>query len=468
MVTTKLPDGPQAPPLLQLIQWIADPIKFMDTCANRYGDCFTARLGSSSTYVFLSNPQAIEQIFTANPNLFGVKSVLRLTLGDNSLILLEGDSHHRQRQLLMPPFHGERMRAYGQLIFQIAEQLTSQWTEGSHITARLFMQEISLLVILRAVFGLNPGERSQKLQPLLVSLVDFITSPLFTAFTYLPALLRDLGPLSPGRHFIRRKQNIDQLLYAEIHERRKHPDPSRSDILSLLMSARDEAGQPMTDQELRDELITLLIAGHETTAIALSWALYWIHYLPEVKEKLLEELDTLGLNPDPSAILRLPYLNAVCSETLRISPILVLSTPRILKSPLQILGREFEAGTVLAPCIYLTHHREDLYPQANQFKPERFLERQFSPYEYLPFGGGNRRCIGAAFALYEMKLVLVSILSRFELALAKPQPVRAVRRGVAMMPADGVKLVVKSRHQVSKNPETPSQEESPLAVESSM
>ncbi len=308
-------------------------------------------------------------------------------------------------------------------------------------------QEISLQVILQAVFGLHQGQRYQQLKSLLTSLLNFTTSPLIFSLAFFPALMQDLGPLSPGRYFIHRKQKIDQLLYAEIRERREQLDPSGTDILTLLMSARDEAGQPMTDEELRDELITLLLAGHETTSIALTWALYWIHYLPEVKEKLLKELDTLGNNPDKSAITRLPYLNAVCSETLRIYPIVLVTTPRIVKSPIQIMGYEFEPGTTLTPCIYLTHRREDLYPQAEQFRPERFLERQFSPYEYLPFGGGNRRCIGAAFSLYEMKLVLASILSRFELALADPRPVSPVRRGLTMAPAGDLKLVVKGRRQ---------------------
>ena len=455
MAQMKLPDGPQTPTLLQLIRWITGPLEFMETCANRYGDCFTAKIGGSATYVFFSNPQAIEKIFTAEPKQFGVYTILRPTVGDNSLIVLDGDRHQQQRQLLMPPFHGERMRAYGQLICQITEQVTNQWVEGSHITARPFMQEISLQVILQAVFGLNQGQRCQQLKPLLTSLLNFTTSPLIFSLAFFPALMQDLGPLSPGRYFVRRKQKIDQLIYAEIHERREHLDPSRSDILTLLMSARDEAGKPMTDQELRDELITLLLAGHETTSIALTWALYWIHYLPEVKEKLLKELDTLGNDPDPSAITRLPSLNAVCSETLRIYPIVLITTPRILKSPLHLMGYEFEPGTILAPCVYLTHRREDLYPQPEQFKPERFLERQFSPYEYLPFGGGNRRCIGAAFALYEMKLVLAKILSNFDLVLVDNHPVKPTRRGVTMAPAGNVKMVFKGRRQRKENTSQP-------------
>jgi unspecific monooxygenase len=212
-----------------------------------------------------------------------------------------------------------------------------------------------------------------------------------------------------------------------------------------MMAVRDEAGEPMTDVELRDELMTLLVAGHETTATSLAWALYWIHHLPEVREKLLREIDGLGENPDPSAIFRLPYLNAVCSETLRIYPVAMLVLSRVVKSPLEIGGYQFEPGTLLIPCIYLTHHREDLYPESKQFRPERFLERQFTPYEYLPFGGGNRRCIGMAFALFEMKLVLATILSRWHMELADSKPVLPVRKAILLGPSGGVQMVVRGR-----------------------
>jgi unspecific monooxygenase len=201
----------------------------------------------------------------------------------------------------------------------------------------------------------------------------------------------------------------------------------------------------MTDVELRDELMTLLVAGHETTATSLAWALYWIHHLPQVREKLLQELDALDDNPDPSAIVRSPYLNAVCQETLRIYPVAMLALNRVVKSPLKLAGYEFEPGTVLIPSIYLTHHREDLYPEPKQFKPERFLERQFAPYEYLPFGGGNRTCIGMAFAQFEMKLVLATVLSRWQMELADSKPVEPVRNGALLGPAQGVPMVVRGK-----------------------
>ncbi len=218
------------------------------------------------------------------------------------------------------------------------------------------------------------------------------------------------------------------------------------------MTARDEAGEPMTDLELHDELITLLVAGHETTASTLTWALYWIHKLPPVREALLQELDLLGDEPDANAISRLPYLNAVCAETLRIYPIAMLTFPRVVRSPLSLMGYNLEPGTIVTGCIYLTHHREDLYPQANLFKPERFLERQFSPYEYLPFGGGSRRCIGLAFAMFEMKLVLAKILSRWQLAIADGYAVKPVRRGVTLAPTEGNWLIATSQRQKANIP----------------
>jgi cytochrome P450 len=325
------------------------------------------------------------------------------------------------------------------------------------------MQRISLRVILRAVFGLAEGARYQQLEQLLSSMLEGIGSPLSASLLYFPFLQRNLGPLSPWASFMRRLNQIDQLLYTEIQERREQPDPSRTDILSLLMSARDEMGAAMTDEELRDELMTLLIAGHETTATALTWTLYWIHHLPKVREKLLQELDSLGDARDSSAIFRLPYLNAVCAETLRIYPIGMLTFPRVVKTPLQLMGYQLEPDTILVGCIYLTHHRQDLYPEPKQFKPERFLERQFSPYEYLPFGGGSRRCIGMAFAMFEMKVVLATVLSRYDLALADNRPVRPLRRGLTSASSD-VRLVVTDQRLQKSGVRREARENSPLTT----
>lgn len=446
----KLLNGPSTPQLLRAIKMIARPLDYLDDYAQRYGDPFRVGGKKSPGAVYFSHPQALQEIFTADPELFEIgngNGVLRFMLGENSLILLDGDRHQRQRRLLTPPFHGDRMRAYSQLMCDITKQVTTQWRIGEPFAVRSFMQEITLRVILQAVFGLHEGARFEQLRQLLSSLLDSIGSPLSSSLLFFPSLRQNWGPLSPWGRFLRQKQKINQLLYDEIRERREQGDFSGSDILTLLMSARDEAGQPMTDEELRDELMTLLMAGHETTASALTWALYWVYHLPEVHDKLLHELNTLGNDAHPNEIAKLPYLTAVCQETLRIYPVAITAFFRIPKAPFQVMGYEFEAGTGLIPCIYLTHHREDIYPEPKRFRPERFLERQFSQYEYLPFGGGNRRCIGLAFAQFEMKLVLATIVSRFQLALVDRRKVLPVRRGLTVAPPGGMPMVVTSERQ---------------------
>jgi cytochrome P450 len=428
------------------------PLDVLEERAQQYGDTFALGRDTSTPLVYFSNPKAIQQILTTDSEMFeigGGNSVLKFLVGENSLILLDGTKHQRQRRLLMPPFHGERMRTYGKVICDITEKVMSQWKIGEPFYVRSSMQEISLRVILSAVFGLDQGQRFDQLRELLSSLLDVIGSPLTSSFLFFPSLQKDLGAWSPWGRFLRRRQQIDQLLYAEIQQRREQADLSGDDILSLLLSARDEAGQPMTDEELRDELLTLLFAGHETTASALAWALYWVDHLPEVRDRLLSELDTLPADADPTAIARLPYLNAVCQETLRIYPIAINPFPRTLKVPMELMGYQFEPGTTLLISVYLTHHREDIYPEPKQFKPERFLERQFSPYEYLPFGGGNRLCIGMAFAQYEMKLVLATILSRYNLTLADNRPVKPTRRGFTVAPPGTMRMVVTNQRQNS-------------------
>lgn len=393
----------------------------------------------------MSNPKAIQELFSADPKLFCSGSgnkILHPLVGDWSLLLLDGDRHQSQRRLLNPAFHGERMRAYAQLIRNITEQVTSNWTVGKSFVARSVMQEISLRVILQAVFGLDEAERFQQLQRLLCGMLDTFDSPFKSSLLFVKALQKDFGAWSLWGRFLRQRKQADRLIYAEIHKRRQQSRFDGEDILSLMMVACDEAGQQMTDRQLRDELMTLLFAGHETTASALAWALYWIHKLPTVRDQLLKELASVDKDADPGEIARLPYLTAVCQETLRLYPIALFAFTRILQAPFRLMGYEFAPGTRISPCIYLVHHRQDIYPQPKQFRPERFLERQFSPYEYLPFGGSNRRCLGMAFALYEMKLVLATILSRWELALVNQRPVRPVRRGVTTTPAGGVPMVV--------------------------
>ncbi|ARV58547.1 cytochrome P450 [Nostocales cyanobacterium HT-58-2] len=449
-IGNKLPNIAREHKWLQTVWGITRPLDYLEKMQERYGDIFIADFASSPPQVIISNPKAIQELFTADYKLFQSSpgnQIIEPLVGPNSLLLKDGEPHLQQRKLLMPPFHGERMQAYGQLMRDITQQVMSKLTVGSSFVARPIMQEISLTVILRAVFGLKEGERYQRIRQLLTAMLDSFQSPLSVVFLFFKSLQRDLGPLSPWGNFLRQRGRLDQLLYQEIQERRTQEQFSGDDILTLLLSARDEQGQPMTDVELRDELMTLLFAGHETTATALAWALYWIHSLSDVREKLLQELHSIDIaNAQLTEIARLPYLNAVCCETLRIYPVAFFTFARTLKTPMQLMGYELPEGLRLSPCIYLTHHRPDIYPEPKQFKPERFLERQFSPYEYLPFGGGNRRCIGMAFAMFEMKLVLATILSHYSLALAETRPLQPVRRGVTFAPAGGVRLVVKERH----------------------
>ncbi|MBC6429705.1 cytochrome P450 [Nostoc sp. HG1] len=437
----------KTPSFLQKLQWVADPVRYMEKAAQQYPDIFTGKIiGFGDTVVFVNHPQAIQEILTNDRKKFAavgkLNRIVQPFIGNYSVLTLEGDRHKRQRQLVMPSFHGERMQAYGQQICDLTEQIFNQLPLNKPFSARNLTQEISLQVILQTVFGLSEGERFQQLKHLLPLLLDLFRSPLTSSLFFFSFLQQDLGAWSPWGKFLRDRQAIDQLLYAEIAERRQQADPERIDILSLLVSARDEAGQMMTDQELRDQLMLLILAGYETTATAIAWGLYWIHQKPLVREKLLQELDTLGDSPDPMSIYRLPYLSAVCNETLRIHPVVMFSFPRVVQEPAKLLGHFLESGTVLLPNIYLIHQREDLYPQPKEFQPERFLERQFSPYEFLPFGGGVRRCIGEALAIFEMKLVLATILSRYQLELVDRRREWPQRRGFTLAPASGVKMVI--------------------------
>lgn len=441
----KLPDGPRLPFLLQTLQIIAQPLKFLETCAQRYGDTFTLRLLglNSPPVVFFSHPQAIQAIFTTESGKFELGKVtdpFRPLTGTQSLIMLDGQRHQAMRELLMPPLHGKRLPTYGQLICDIASEAIADWILGLSLYIRDYMSEISLQVILRVVFGLNPGPRYQKLKQLIEPFLEDVTSPLNSIQFFWAPLQQDLGAWSPWGKFLRQQRQLDDLIYAEISERRTQPDGE--DILSMLICARDEIGQPMTDVQLRDQLITLLLLGHETTASALAWAFYWIHQQPLVLEQLVQELDTLGSNPDPVAISKLPYLTAVCKEALRVYPIALISQPRVVKEPVQLEGYEFEPGTILVPCIYLAQRRQEVYPEPEQFKPERFMNHQFSPYEYFPFGGGSRSCIGMALSMFEMKLVLATVLSRYQLALDHNCSVQPVRRGITIVPSGGCRMVV--------------------------
>ncbi|MEO0756660.1 MAG: cytochrome P450 [Cyanobacteria bacterium J06648_16] len=441
------------PQLWQTLQVIANPLSYLEKNRRKFGDVFALSFNAVPPLVVLSDPQMVKELFAADTKRFksgeSNRQFMASLLGDYSMIMLDGVEHQRQRRLLTPPLQGDRMRAYGQLMCDITRQAIASWPENEPFVAREAMQDISLRVILQAVFGLNEGNRYEQLRSQLTDVLEAMAGSSLRSFVMmLPFLQKDLGAWSPWGQFLRQRAAMDELIYAEIRERRQQPEQARGeDILSLLLSARDEAGEGMTDQELRDELMTLLMAGHETTATALAWALYWIHRTPEVRSQLLVELEEAGLSrdfdstaADFTAIAKLPYLSAVCSETLRIYPVALFTFARITQTPVTLAGQTFPAGTMLMPCIYLMHRRPELYPDPDRFIPDRFLDRQYATHEFMAFGGSNRRCIGMAFALYEMKLVLATILLNQPLALAETRPVKPTRRGLTMTPTGGVKL----------------------------
>ncbi|NJM23951.1 MAG: cytochrome P450 [Richelia sp. SM1_7_0] len=441
----KLPNCITSPHWWQLINWIANPIEFQEKCSQKYGDIFTITLRRLRPYVIIGNPQAIQEIFSHDALLFDTgraNALAEPVVGQNSLMLMDGERHRRERKLLMPSFHGERLQTYAKQICLITEIVASQWQIGQTFVTRTAMQNISLEVIVQIVFGLSEGERYQQLKPLLADWLNTTDSPLRSSILFFPFLQQDWGAWTPWGQMKRRKQQIHDLLQAEIESRKTKGFEGHTDILSLMMAARDDSGQAMSDEELRDELLTILFAGHETTATSLAWAFYQLHQHPNVQEKLLQELDSLGENPSPMEIAKLPYLVAVCQETLRMYPVIPVLFPRIAKSAIKIAGYEFDAETTFVPSIYLVHYREDLYPNARQFQPERFLSHQYSPFEYFPFGGGNRRCLGYALAQLEMKLVLAIVLSKYKLAIAENKPVKMQRRGFTLAPIGGVRMMM--------------------------
>jgi len=435
--------------LLETLQLIANPTQFLDGCAVKYGDVFSVRvLGiNSPPVVFFSHPDAIYECFAVPAKELDFQScthVFKPLFGEKSIVLQDTRSHNRQRQLLMPPFHGDRLKSYGELICQITQEVIKNWTAGEVISIQKVMPDITLQIILQVVFGISPGARYQELKEQLTSLLEDITKPLYSSLFFFPPLQKNLGAWSPWGNYLKRREKIDKLIYAEISERRFKNDALRTDILSLLMSARDENGQQMTDEELRDQLVSLLLLGYETTAAVLAWVFYLIHTHPEVKDKLIQELDASDVG-NPEVLAQLPYLTAVCQETLRIFPIALICTPRMVKDKVEITGEKYTSGTILVPCIYLAHRRSETYPQPEKFQPERFINSKFSAYEYLPFGGGYRGCIGAAFSMYEMKLIVATILSNFQLALTDNNPVHPTRRGITIVPSGGVQMQVTSR-----------------------
>ena len=418
-----LPPGPRLPSVLQTVGWVARPGPWLERLRARHGDVFSLRIAHEGTWVMLSDPAAVKQVFTGDPSLLHAGEanvVLRPMLGRSSVLLLDEAPHMAQRKLLLPAFHGERMQAYAELIADTAEREVASWPVGEPLAMRPRMQRLTLEVVMRAIFG----TRDERLRAALAAMLDWTTDPARMLLMVL------MGPdrAERMRLFGRALAPVDELLRAEI-ARRRTAGARGEDVLSLMLEARHEDGSPMRDGEIRDELLTLLVAGHETTATALAWALERLARHPAAWERLRDADDDA-------------WLDAVAKETLRLRPVLPIVL-RKLQAPMEIGGWALPAGVSVAPCIHLVHRRPDVYPDPHAFRPERFLERPAGTYTWIPFGGGVRRCLGASFALFEMKVVLRAIAARVaRLVPDAPPSERVTRRAITLVPARGGRVVV--------------------------
>jgi cytochrome P450 len=439
-----LPPGPDAPPLLQALRFVQWPLPLLDECAARFGDVFTLRLPAAPPLVLFSHPDAVKTIFAGDEeDLRAGEANFRLepVLGKQSLLLLDGREHLRERRLLQPPFHGDRMLAYAPVMRDVAAEAVARWPVGRPFAVHPEMQGVTLDVILRTVFGLDEGPTKRDLRAALLDLLAIASN----GQTLLAAQQANGTRAGAVARFLAARERVDALLYAEIAARRRTAVAGRADVLSLLTQATYDDGVPLEDPALRDELMTMLLAGHETTATALAWAVGHVLADPRVRDRLLDELREAGApRLDPHVVTRLVYLDAVCRETLRLTPIVPLVGRRLTR-PMTIGGVDLPAGVVAAPCIYLAHRRADRWPEPGRFRPERFLESKPTPWEFLPFGGGARRCLGMAFALVEMKIVLAEVLARVELRAAPAYRVRVVRRSITLAPSEGMPVVVERR-----------------------
>ncbi|MEM9770610.1 MAG: cytochrome P450 [Cyanobacteria bacterium P01_D01_bin.73] len=435
--------GPTSSSLVQTLYWVTNPLGLMENHRKNYGDIFAVNsVGPGyDKLIFVSHPRHIKELYArdgkelSTPGRFN--GLIQPLVGSQSLLLLSGNAHRQRRKLIMPPFHGDRLRSYGIAIQRISQEVFEQWQPGQKFVARHVTQELTLRVIMETVFGLKGGDRFEAMKPLLTEMVDMVAEPIRASLLFFPVLQKSWGPWGK---FERARENLDVLIYAEIAERRKVGVGDREDILSLLMAARDEDGDAMADEELRDELITLLFAGHETTATAMAWAMYWLHRQPECLEKVRAELNAMPADSSPMDMMRLPYLSAVCNETLRLYPVAIVTFPRYVEKSFQLDGYEMEQGRIILGSIYLVHHQEEVYPDSKTFRPERFLEKSFSATEFMPFGGGSRRCVGAALAMAELAIALGTWLKQGNFALDEPGPVQPQRRGVTLGQKGGVKM----------------------------
>lgn len=446
---TGLPPAPSRSTLAMTWGIAFKPTDFFDRCAAQLGDIFTIRLFNYPPIVMCSHPAQVKAVFTDRSDTMNggkFNSNLRSFLGDNSVIVLQGKQHQQRRQLLLPSFHGERMRSYGQAIQDIADSEIDHWPLHESMPLLHHMELITVRIILRCIFGVEDKAREMELAKLITDWFSLASwGPLI-----FPMMQFDWGMLSPWGRFLRKTEGLDKALYQLIRERREELSRTggkeKTDVLSLLMQARDAEGRGLSDQELRDELVTLIIAGHDTSATSLTWIVRWLWQSESDLQRLIEALRGVGEGGEAGAeqITRLELLDSAIREALRLQPIFPF-VGRVLEAECELDGWRLPAGTAVCVCSHLAQRRPDIYPEPNTFKVDRFVDKKFDPFEYFPFGGGNRRCIGLAFAMYEMKIVMARVLSRVSLRLDSRYPYNPVRRGGTVSPNNGLRVIVEAR-----------------------
>ena len=433
------PPSPRHSSVWTTWRWLRAPYPYLDQLARELGETFTLRLFGLRLFVF-SNPEHVKEVFGDSGELLQAgrfNTTLAPLLGDRSVLMADGRAHRRKRKLLLPPFHGERMQVYGRTMLEATDDAIDALPHGEPFSFHDPMQDITLRVIIRSVFGFD-GAREARMAENLKRVLELGAWPPLL----IPFMRVDLGRLTHFGRFRRAVDAADALLYEEIRRRRR--DGTRGpDVLSLLLDARDDDGQPMSDEELRDELVTLLVAGHETTATGLTWAMRWLLESPQVLGDLAEEVRALGPEPRADALAKCELLDATAREALRLVPTIPL-VGRVLAADQTIGGHDLKKGDVVVCSIYLAQRRPDVYPAPERFDPRRFLGKKMSASEFFPFGGGVRRCIGMAFALYEMKMVLARFVARTELEL-EARSLGMTRRSITITPTDGLRVVLRRR-----------------------
>lgn len=435
----RLPPGPRLPRLAQTAGFVFGGARFLEACRRRYGNIVTFRTIFDSSFVMVFDPELVKQVFRGSAHQLHAgeaNALLGPVLGERSVLLLDGDEHLRHRRLMLPPFHGQRMLGYAATMRAAADAEIDRWPVAQPFSLLPSMQALTLEVIVRAVFGYEPGPAEAELRRRLRRMVAPVARP---RGLIAMAVLGRLGNRAQAtREFETARRELDEILFAEIARRRSEPQAlqSRDDVFSALLVAEDEHGERLSDQEVRDELVTLLLAGHETTATALAWTFDLLLHSPAVARRATEA----AREGDDE------YLDAVAKESLRVRPVIPAVGRVVREAPFALDGYEIPVGYEINPSIRVLHRRGELYPEPAAFRPERFLGADPpDTYTWIPFGGGTRRCLGASFALMEMGIVLRRVLERAALRPADPRPEQPVFRGITLAPRGGVRVLQEPR-----------------------